>query len=170
MDKNRNTTTIEKSDLAGLVGNKNNKGLSSENISDKKKIPIGTPTLKPAGSNPTINLIEKKVSDLDNVNKSAVAPKTNALKKHRIILQANMTSWVELRDLDGKRLISKILRIGDTYKVPNQPGIKFTTGNAGGVYILVDGKKIEPLGPVGAVYRDIIMDPDSLLSRKPSER
>jgi len=170
MDKNRNTTTIERSNLAGLVGNKNNKGLSSEKISDKKKIPIGTPTLKPAGSNPTINLIEKKVSDLDNVNKSAVAPKTNALKKHRIILQANMTSWVELRDLDGKRLISKILRIGDTYKVPNQPGIKFTTGNAGGVDILVDGKKIEPLGPVGAVYRDIIMDPDSLLSRKPSER
>ena len=168
MDKIRDTTTLEKSKLAR---NKNDKGLSSKKFSEKKKIQIETPTMEPARSNPTtINKIEEKNSDLDNVKKLVVAPRTNAPITNRIVLQANMTSWVELRDSDGKRLISKILRIGDTYKVPNRPGIRFTTGNAGGVNILVDGNKIGPLGPVGAVYRDIIMDPDSLLSRKHSER
>jgi len=167
-DKIRDTTPLEKSKLAR---NKNDKGVSSEKFSDKKKIKMENPTIEPVIPNPTINnIIEEKVSDLDNVKKSPVAPRKNALKTNRIVLQANMTSWVELRDSDGKRLISKILKIGDTYKVPDQPGIRFTTGNAGGVDILVDGNKIEPLGPIGAVYRDIIMDPDSLLSRKHSER
>tara|TARA_B100001123_G_scaffold195758_1_gene223015 strand:- start:1619 stop:2656 length:1038 start_codon:yes stop_codon:yes gene_type:complete len=167
-DKIRDTTPLEKSKLAR---NKNDKGVSSEKFSDKKKIKMENPTVEPVTPNPTINnIIEEKVSDLDNVKKSPVAPRKNALKTNRIVLQANMTSWVELRDSDGKRLISKILKIGDTYKVPDQPGIRFTTGNAGGVDILVDGNKIEPLGPIGAVYRDINMDPDSLLSRKHSER
>ncbi|MFL2668413.1 MAG: helix-turn-helix domain-containing protein [Alphaproteobacteria bacterium] len=90
--------------------------------------------------------------------------------KSRIVLRANAASWVELREAGGKRLISKILREGDSYQVPLQAGIKFTTGNAGGVDILIDGKIIASLGPVGAVRRDILLDPDILLARSPGQR
>ncbi len=87
-----------------------------------------------------------------------------------IVLRATITSWVELRDADGKRLLSRLLRTGETYKVPGRSGILFTTGNAGGIDILVDGQPIAALGPVGAVRRDIPMDPQTLLTRKPGQR
>ena len=90
--------------------------------------------------------------------------------KSRIVLRANADSWVELKEVGGKRLISKILREGDSYQVPLSAGIKFSTGNAGGVDILVDGKNIASLGPVGAVRRNILLDPDILLARSPSKR
>ncbi len=88
----------------------------------------------------------------------------------RIVLRATVTSWVELRDAGGKRLLSRLLRTGETYKIPGRSGILFTTGNAGGIDILVDGQPIAALGPIGAVRRDIAMDPKTLLARKPGQR
>jgi cytoskeleton protein RodZ len=99
---------------------------------------------------------------------AAVPPPQNL--ESRIVLRATVTSWVELRDIAGKRLLSRLLRTGETYKVPGRSGILFTTGNAGGIDILVDGQPIAALGPVGAVRRDIAMDPKTLLTRKPGQR
>ena len=90
--------------------------------------------------------------------------------KSRIVLRANVASWIELREVGGKRLVSRILKEGDSYQVPLKPGIKFSTGNAGGIDILVDGKIIAALGPIGAVRRDILLDPDALLARSPGQR
>ncbi len=95
---------------------------------------------------------------------------TQQILESRIVLRATVTSWVELRDADGKRLLSRLLRAGETYKVPGRTGILFTTGNAGGVDILVDGQPIAALGPVGAVRRDIPMDAKTLRTRKPGQR
>jgi cytoskeleton protein RodZ len=99
---------------------------------------------------------------------AAVPPQQNV--ESRVVLRATITSWVELRDAGGKRLLSRLLRTGEIYKVPGRSGILFTTGNAGGIDILVDGQPIAALGPVGAVRRDIAMDPKTLLTRKPGQR
>jgi cytoskeleton protein RodZ len=99
---------------------------------------------------------------------AAVPPQDNL--ESRIVLRATVTSWVELRDVGRKRLLSRLLGAGETYKVPGRPGILFTTGNAGGINILVDGQPIAALGPVGAVRRDIAMEPKTLLARKPGQR
>ena len=88
----------------------------------------------------------------------------------RIVLRATVTSWVELRDVGGKRLLSRLMGTGEIYKVPDRSGILLTTGNAGGIDILVDGQSIAALGPVGGIRRDIAMDPKTLLARKPGQR
>lgn len=87
----------------------------------------------------------------------------------RIVLRATAASWVELRRENGDRVISRILKAGETYRVPPQDGIRMMTGNAGGIDILVDGKLLPSLGPDGAVRRDILLEPDALSSRRPSE-
>jgi cytoskeleton protein RodZ len=99
---------------------------------------------------------------------AAVPPQENL--ESRIVLRASVTSWVELRDVGGKRLLSRLLLTGETYKVPGRSGILFTTGNAGGIDIFVDGQPIAALGPVGAVRRDIAMEPITLLTRKLGQR
>jgi cytoskeleton protein RodZ len=46
--------------------------------------------------------------------------------------------------------------------VPDRPGLRFDTGNAGGLEITVDGQTVPPLGPSGAVRRNIPLDADKL--------
>jgi cytoskeleton protein RodZ len=80
----------------------------------------------------------------------------------RITLRADADSWIQVRAADESLLLTRTLRPGDTYRVPNQPGLRLMTGNAGGLEIIVDGKPIPALGPVGAVKRNILLEPEQL--------
>lgn len=81
----------------------------------------------------------------------------------RVIIRARIDSWVEVRDpADDKLLLTRVLRAGDSYRVPDRPGLLMETGNAGGLEISVDGKVIPDIGPLGAVRHDIALDADSL--------
>ncbi|MBT5049939.1 MAG: DUF4115 domain-containing protein [Rhodospirillaceae bacterium] len=88
----------------------------------------------------------------------------------RVVLRATAISWVELRDVAGKRVFSRLLKKGEIYNVPAQSGITLATGNAGALDILVDGQVISPIGPLGAVRRDVLLEPGALLERRPGGR
>lgn len=80
----------------------------------------------------------------------------------RIIVRALAESWVEVFDGEGDILFSRVLRKGDSYRVPVGQGASMVTGNAGGLEIIVDGQPVPALGPVGAVRRGVALDPESL--------
>ena len=81
----------------------------------------------------------------------------------RILVRAKMNSWIQVRDDDGNRLLlTRLLRTGDTYRVPNRPGLKLLTGNAGALEILVDGEAVPSIGPLGAVRRGVALDIERL--------
>jgi cytoskeletal protein RodZ len=73
-------------------------------------------------------------------------------------LTARMDSWVQIYDKAGKSYFSAVLRAGQTIEVPNQPGLLLTTGNIGGLDILIDGQALAALGSVGLVKRDMPLD------------
>ena len=79
----------------------------------------------------------------------------------RIVLHATADSWIEVRDADHRVLFSGVLKAGESYRVPDQPGLSMRAGNAGGLDVTVDGKPAASLGPTGAV-RNIALDPQSL--------
>ena len=86
-----------------------------------------------------------------------------AIGAARIVLKAKSDSWVEVRDPQSNNLlVARLLRAGDAYDVPDRPGLKLVTGNAGGLLVVVDGEAIPPLGKDGAVRRNITLDPDVL--------
>ncbi len=80
----------------------------------------------------------------------------------RIIVRATQDSWVQIRDRNNALLLTRVLRTGDSYIVPNQDGLTLLTGNAGGIEIEVDGVKVPPIGPIGSVRRQIALDPGLL--------
>ncbi len=80
----------------------------------------------------------------------------------RVKLMARMDSWVQIYDKAGKSYFSAVLRAGQTIEVPNLPGLLLTTGNIGGLDILIDGQALAALGSVGLVKRDLPLDVASL--------
>ena len=80
----------------------------------------------------------------------------------RIVLTATSDSWVQVRDGDQSVLLTRMLRTGDSYRVPNRADLFLLTGNAGALEIAVDGQIVPPIGPMGAVRRDMRLDADSL--------
>ncbi|RAU22945.1 DUF4115 domain-containing protein [Paramagnetospirillum kuznetsovii] len=83
----------------------------------------------------------------------------------RVVLKATGDDcWIQVRELDGSLLMSRLLRRGDSYRVPNRPGLNLMVGNAGSLEVSIDGKKAPALGAVGQVRRDIRLDPDKLSS------
>ncbi len=82
----------------------------------------------------------------------------------RVTLTATSDSWVQVRSADDNLLITRVLRAGDAYRVPNQQGLTLETGNAGGLAVTVDGRTAPPLGGSGIVLRGVSLEPQALLS------
>lgn len=82
----------------------------------------------------------------------------------RITILATGEAWIQVRDAENRLLLSRLMREGDRYLVPNRPGLELITGSAGDVQIIVDGQEAPPLGEPGVVRRDIPLDPDYLLA------
>lgn len=82
----------------------------------------------------------------------------------RVVLEATANSWINIQ-APGKVLVAgRVLKPGDRYRVPDEPGVTLWTGNLGGLEIFVDGKKIRPLGRTGEARRDISLEPSRLLA------
>ena len=64
----------------------------------------------------------------------------------RLRLSASGTSWVEVRDLDGRVLLSRTLRSGEVVDLDSQVPMRAVIGNAAAVEVLHRGKPV-PLGP-----------------------
>jgi len=81
----------------------------------------------------------------------------------RVVLRAVVDDcWVQVREMDGSILTSRLLRRGDVLRLPNRPGLILMAGNAGALEVTVDGRRIPPLGAIGQVRRDLRLDPDRL--------
>jgi cytoskeleton protein RodZ len=80
----------------------------------------------------------------------------------RIVVRALSESWIQVRDQDRKAIFTRKLLPGDTYRVPDEPGLALTTGKGTGLAIVVDGRQTPPIG--GAVHKNVVLDPDRLLA------
>ena len=126
----------------------------------------------PATSTPQIAALPAKPGAAAPAEPAAAASKPAPSPKQygatdgsaRIVLKATADSWVQVRDREGKVVFSRILRPGDTYAVPNQPGLIMATGSAGALNILVDGKRAPSIGRVGFTQKNVPLDPERLLS------
>ena len=81
----------------------------------------------------------------------------------RIIIRATVESWIKIRDANQTVLLEGFLKAGESYRVPDRPGVSMRTGNAGGLDITVDGKPVPPIGRMGAV-RNVSLEPQALIS------
>ncbi len=70
------------------------------------------------------------------------------------VIQATADSWVEVKDASGNIVFSKLMHAGDSWPVPDMPGLTLTAGNAGGTDIADNGTAGPPLGGNGTVVHN----------------
>lgn len=95
----------------------------------------------------------------------------------KIILKITKDNWIKIKkdglykydeklgDIgDGVTIFEGVLKSGDIYYIPDEPGYYLTIGNAQGVDIVVDGKVIEPLSKNEVSRHNIEMNVEKLLN------
>ncbi|MDD4934406.1 MAG: DUF4115 domain-containing protein [Acidiphilium sp.] len=75
------------------------------------------------------------------------------LTTNPLVISATADSWVQVQGTNGTILFSRVLKAGESWPVPDEPGLTLTTGNAGGTVLIRDGVTGAPLGPAGSVLR-----------------
>lgn len=98
---------------------------------------------------PTVGTLMQSTSKEDN----AQDPSAGLAKQ--IKLKASEPSWVEVRDETNRIIFMRVMKRGEEYVVPDKPGITISTGNAGGMTILVGNNPLPSLGNRGEVKRGI---------------
>jgi cytoskeleton protein RodZ len=83
----------------------------------------------------------------------------------RVVLRAHGPVRVTVKGPDGSTLLNRDLKAGDTYQVPNEPGITLATSDAGVLETDVDGKNLGPVGQPQQVLGRVSLEPDSLMDR-----
>ncbi|MBI5887594.1 MAG: DUF4115 domain-containing protein [Deltaproteobacteria bacterium] len=86
-------------------------------------------------------------------------------KKHLISISASELVWLKM-GIDDHPAFNVILKGGESASWRAEKGFRLVVGNAGGVSITFDGKKLEPLGPSGKVVN--INLPQGFVDAKPA--
>ena len=91
-----------------------------------------------------------------------VVPAPPPQPEARIVLHVKADTFIQVRERQGQVLLSRVLRNGESWPVPEKAQLLMTTGNAGATELVVDGKPGPNLGQLGAIRRDVPLDPDTL--------
>lgn len=83
----------------------------------------------------------------------------------RVVLVATEPAWIQIRSADRQFSRSRLMEAGERFLLPERGDLALWTGNAGGLQVMVDGVELAPLGPRGAVLRNIPLDPAALKAR-----
>ncbi len=129
-----------------------------EDTSPEPPAPVqGTPD--PAA--PTFPRATWTASDAGNVPSGGAVHGANNFDS-RIVINAANDSWVEVASKNQDIVFAKLLRAGESYRVPDEAGLVLSTGNAGALRVTVDGVPVPALGALGAVRRGVALDADRL--------
>lgn len=84
----------------------------------------------------------------------------------RIIVRATTQQvWMRVSDKSNRVVFERTLRPGESYRVPDQTGLKLRVGNAPAVELLVDGKLLTIERSSRSPTYTVTLDPDELAGR-----
>ncbi|MDC1382151.1 DUF4115 domain-containing protein [Candidatus Puniceispirillum sp.] len=79
-----------------------------------------------------------------------------------IVIRAVASSWVEIVRDNGEEVLAKLMQAGDVFVVEGNTSLYLSSGNAGGLTVVVGTDDPIKLGGVGEVIRDLPLVTDEL--------
>ena len=123
-----------------------------------------TTTTAPAASSPTINTSTTEEPEFTSATSSdapANPPEQAAAPmpiKNQRAIEALQSAWVEIKDQSGKTLYTGILKATQLLPLPDTTKVTMTTGNAGGLRLVLNGQPQPAFGQLNEVKRNIVID------------
>lgn len=99
---------------------------------------------------------QKAVAESAKLDAQNAAPSADGLSA-TMELRVSEESWVEIKNEAGAVVVRQILKPGAVFIVPDDETLTLATGNAGGLSVFIDGKKIQTLGKSKQVRRGIAL-------------
>lgn len=123
------------------------------------------PTRTPTAIPPVPEAIkEKTIAMFEPItNNQPAAPSVDSLTS-TMELRVTEESWVEITNDEGATVVRQILKPGAVFIVPDDKNLTLATGNAGGLAVYIDGKKIGALGKSSQVRRGIALKAASFVN------
>ena len=131
---NSENLVISEKENSNIIVNENFQNKVVDNNEDGSKILLEPNTLK-----------EISISN----ETSAIA--NERTPKEEMVLKSSGNSWVEIEDLDGNSYLTRLMRSGETFVVPDKKGLTLSTANAGVLSLTFGSIHISKLGSVGEV-------------------
>ena len=122
-----------------------------ENFSDNLPSSKRNDEKKAKELNSKITLSDNKVESTISKNTELSATANERDPSTEMVLKATGNSWVEIEDMEGNILMTRLMRPGETYVVPNINGLTFNTGNAGALSLSQGNVLVPKLGEVGEI-------------------
>ena len=82
--------------------------------------------------------------------------------KSRVTLKASQSVWIRVEDAQGNVMITRTLKPGDSYKVPNKKGLVLIARDGGALDYSIDGRPIGTIGATGEIVVGRSLDIDKL--------
>ena len=79
-----------------------------------------------------------------------------------VTIRAVAASWVEIVRDNGEEVMAKLMQAGDSYVVEGNTRLYLSTGNAGGLEIVIGSDDPRPIGETGQIVRDLPLVTDKL--------
>ena len=136
------TSEIDNNSYVIIEENFSNNLLSSKRNDDENTV---------QEANLKTNLKDDKVESMTSKNTELSATANERDPSTEMVLKAIGNSWVEIEDVDGNVLMTRLMRPGETYVVPNINGLTFNTGNAGALSLSQGNIIVPKLGEVGEI-------------------
>jgi cytoskeleton protein RodZ len=128
-----------------------------------KPVPAPAAAVLTPAAKPSASLLDSATPPPGPIaSKPATPPAPADSGSGQVVIRAVADCWIQVRSSDQTIVFSRILKSGETYKVPPRAGLSLRTGNAGALEIIVDGKSVPSIGGIGALRRDVVLDPAEL--------
>ncbi len=106
-------------------------------------------------------LATRNSASLDLLNSNgAIANLRDPAKE--ITIRAVAASWVEIVRDNGEEVLAKLMQAGDSYVVEGNTRLFLSTGNAGGLMVVIGTDNPLVMGDVGEIVRDLPLVTDKL--------
>jgi len=83
----------------------------------------------------------------------------------RVVLRARGDTRLTVKGPGGQIMLNRDLKSGDSYQVPDMPGLTLATSNAGAIEVDLDGIALGRAGQPQQIVGRVSLDPQSLTDR-----
>ena len=138
-----------------IVTGVEDKDLAEADVQITTPSKVETPNLVLLGE-----LAETQMLTSPNLNPADLRKSNTAIANLRdptkeIIIRAVAASWVEIVRDNGEEVMAKLMQTGDSYVVEGNTRLYLSTGNAGGLMVVIGADDPLSMGDIGEIVRDL---------------